>query len=343
MLKSLYTWIHLSDIHMCHGHAEHQYDQKRVLDALKDDICSERAGEPPAQALFVTGDLTLSGATKSLGEFVVATEWLLAVADAIKISAKEIYAIPGNHDIQRSVSAADKDIARLIAALRGGNEPIDTALDDAEKPGASLANYLEASKTFCIDRSNLFWRENLKGSEGLRIALVGLNTAMLCQGNTDLGKLALGSKQLTLLNRDSATVLITMTHHPLDWLRDCKNASEWIRSKADVHLFGHIHDQATEHLRSGGANQITSVCAGAAHGEASEPGNHGYNNASIGLDDAGKLYLTVWPRRWSSGNKRFQLDVDNVGKDEPSVTHPLNIDFKVTAPRKKSKPKRKLS
>ena len=39
-MKSLFTWLHLSDIHIGHGDVSHQWDQRLVLRAMEDDTKS---------------------------------------------------------------------------------------------------------------------------------------------------------------------------------------------------------------------------------------------------------------------------------------------------------------
>lgn len=53
----LFAWIHLSDLHFGYGDAEHKWDQRLVLGAVRKDVAA-LAGVvcPRPDATFVTGE-----------------------------------------------------------------------------------------------------------------------------------------------------------------------------------------------------------------------------------------------------------------------------------------------
>ena len=55
------------------------------------------------------------------------------------------------------------------------------------------------------------------------------------------------------------------SHHPLTggWLADEREVEAWLRRHAHVHLSGHVHEAASEHLRSGSGGELIRVTAGA--------------------------------------------------------------------------------
>ena len=68
--QPLFSWIHLSDIHIGHGGVTHVEDQKLVLDALRRDVERMREnGAPQPDAIFVTGDIAFSGACLGQDEY----------------------------------------------------------------------------------------------------------------------------------------------------------------------------------------------------------------------------------------------------------------------------------
>ena len=165
------------------------------------------------------------------------------------------------------------------------------------------------------------------------IHLVGFNTALLSADDHDEGKLELGNQQLAkaltaVPDEPSNAIIIVLSHHPFDWLRDGRNVEEWTRKKAHVHLCGHIHEARVERLRSGGGGDFLRIVSGAAHGERMPPNipaRHGYSFGSILAFDDGRCALRVWPRLWSQTNRDFRIDVDNVPDNQSYAEHGLRF------------------
>lgn len=329
----LFSWVHLSDIHIGHGDAEHGWDQALVLDALQRDIATVVArGDAKPDVVLVTGDVAFSGADRARTptEYVGAREWLLAVAKAAEVRPDRVFVVPGNHDVQRS---ADKDraVARMVKALRDGSEALDGALADANERVAlagRMANYLDFASDFapaCLGvktpPEKRFWWTHREVSRGLKVRLVGLNTALLCADDQDRGKLRVGKDQVSnvLLNPplEEGELVVVLSHHPFSggWLADERNVREWMRSRAHVHLSGHVHEADAEQTRSGAGEDIVSVVAGAVHGERSSAGlppSHGYSFASIHKAPNGGLFLRMTHRKWTNSQRAFRLDTDHI-------------------------------
>ncbi len=80
-METLFRWIHLSDIHVGHGDAEHGWDQKLVMDRLRRDVAEQvQRGQAPVDGILVTGDIAFSGNGRSKTEYAEAREWLDALA-----------------------------------------------------------------------------------------------------------------------------------------------------------------------------------------------------------------------------------------------------------------------
>ena len=329
----LFSWLHLSDLHFGYGDAERKWDQRLVLNALRDDV-AEVAGAlcPKPQAIFVTGDVAFSGATRRSGEYDEAKEWLLTVAGSVGLGKEDIFIVPGNHDVQRNADKEDRGLGRLVRILRSGDEPIDEALDhEADLLAKRQANYLAFAGELapaCLATAEgvpgeLYWRHERATGGGLGIRIAGLNTAILAADDQDKGKLRLGMAQLVRAldggAPDGSTIVLVMTHHPIreGWLGDEKQVSKWILNLAHVHLSGHVHEADALQVVSGGGGSSIAVVAGASYGDAvpgGPPASHGYNFGAVVRGPERNAQLIIWPRRWSSKNARFDVDVDNVPK-----------------------------
>lgn len=337
----LFSWIHLSDIHIGHGDATHVEDQKLVLGALRRDVEHRLAfGAPQPDAIFVTGDIAFSGGCRTPDEYTRAVQWLADIAKTAGLGFDSVFVVPGNHDVQRT---ADKPMTArtLLSQLRKGEASLDEALTDSAARAqltARQTNYLAFAKGLApacradaeAAGAQLYWRHILTVRGGLRVRLVGLNTALLAADEavfeSDQGRLWLGTRQFAAAFTEPEVapdeLVVVLSHHPLrdHWLADETAAARWIRSHAHLHLSGHVHEGDSEHARSGGGTHFVSISAGAVHGEKTPhgyPARHGYSFGAL-VASNGMLKVGIWPRMWSDANKDFRLDVDNV---PPNETH----------------------
>jgi len=156
----LFTWLHISDIHMGHGPTSHRWDQRLVLEALTRDVqqAPER-GTPRPDAIIITGDIAFSGAALHADEYNQATLWLTKLSVALGLAPDAVFMVPGNHDAQRH---GTRNVRRLVARLRAGEESVDEALADLSDRRlleARLSNYLQFARAFAPARAELFWHE----------------------------------------------------------------------------------------------------------------------------------------------------------------------------------------
>lgn len=344
--QTLFGWVHLSDLHFGHGGAGHQANQQLVLDALLADVAEQiKQGVPKPDALLVTGDIAFSGACAARDEYDRAAEWIGKVAAAVGVSLDAVYVVPGNHDVQRPVDTSPS--ARTwLRAIRKGEEKLDEILrhdDERAKLAKRQSNYLALAERFApagrrdptTGEPRLYWRQVIDARGGLRVRLCGLNTALLAADEkvfgSDQGSLWLGEKQLAevLLSPPvrEPEVVVVLSHHPFSggWLHDEKDVREWVRSRAHVHLSGHVHEAASERTRSGAGGDFIHVAAGASHGEAEPAGvaaRHGYSFGEL-VAEGGGVALRIRPRRWSEPNKRFRRDIDTADESSGVAEHPI--------------------
>jgi predicted MPP superfamily phosphohydrolase len=317
--RTLYTWIHLSDVHFGHHDATHRWDQTLVLSALKKDIREAMdRGAPRAQAVLLTGDVAFSGRRE---QYDSASDWLLGLALDLGLDESDIFMVPGNHDVDRSVDARSTFPRLLIKELRDSQElTLDSVLEKPED-WKSLTSRMAAFESFAarfpaIQTPSLhFWSHSIPLSTEISIRLVGLNTALLSADDQDRGKLSLGRGFLaqTLADFSDTEIVVVLTHHPLQdgWLNDQNGVEAAFRSKAHIHLSGHIHQTNSETVHFGSGDSLVSISAGALHGDRQPqgvPAGHGYNVASIVEMEDRSLWLRVWPRIWADGCASFRLE-----------------------------------
>jgi predicted MPP superfamily phosphohydrolase len=326
--EPLFTWVHLSDIHLRHGSTGHQQDQGMVLAKLTEDLGRAPALFRKVDAVFVTGDIAFSGGVRNGDEYAEAHKFLDNVRKALNLDWHRIFVVPGNHDVQRE-TGADTAVRRLlIENLRTGTS-IDGALANAEMHGlleARFENYRRFASMCGGGCGDLWWTRLLTGRRGLPIRLIGLNSALLSLDDSDHGKLQLGLKQLSAIDPTAREreFIIVLTHHPLEWLVGEDRARGWLRLSAHLHLCGHMHEAQTWRIQSGAGSELVQIMAGATHAEEqfSTTGapprlqdllpttGQGYNFGALMLGEEGQVQVWVRPRAFSPRNKRFQADVD---------------------------------
>lgn len=334
--RVLFSWLHLSDMHFGHRDIKHRWDQKLVLEALHRDILQlDSFGIPKPETMFVTGDIAFSGAAD---QYADAQVWLNKVAATHAIARERIFIVPGNHDIDRNVDRKNRNVNRMIGNLRDGRDLLDEVFDNADDRAqltSRMAAYLEfAAKYPALQKPDpLYWAHAFVTPNGLPVRVIGLPTPLLAAGDIDKGKLRLGKTPLAATlneaHKDREFVLV-LTHHPLrdGWLADQHDVDGYVRNRAHVHLFGHVHEADSEMARSGSGAGILRIAAGAVHGDNLPPGipaSHGYSVGAVVLDAEGQWRLRLWPRRWSEPNKEFRLDVDNIRPGQTYAEHPLDL------------------
>lgn len=314
------TYVHLSDIHFGQETGTKIYVHDDVKDRLLDDlaILKVEAGIERMDGVIVTGDVAFSG---KKSEYDRAAEWLDRLTDVVGCEKTDVLVVPGNHDIDR------ERITRLAAAMVGqvverGSDELECFLEDprasellyekfhdyrafAEGYGCPLASDGGVAVTRQV---------GLAPSRALRF--VGLNSALLCTGHDgDEGKLLIGGRQHVLPRREGQE-LVVLCHHPLRSLQDRASLARYIRSRARVHIFGHMHrpSAAIESPIQGG--DLLTISSGAVVPPASE-GGYQYTYDVISFEwDAGTegLNVEIVPRTWNDGETRFDADTGQFGE-----------------------------
>ncbi len=308
--------MQVSDIHF--GQATQSQDKHihtEVRRALAEDLKSF-----PADAIVVTGDVAYSGQE---AEYKEAAKWLDEATKAC--GAKRVYVVPGNHDIDFNQIGYLAD--RLCKDIRGLpleqlNDEVGKLLADPTSESAILAK-LQAYRNFAAgydggdfgSGEDAYWASDLTDLGPVSLRLVGLNSTLFCLKKDSPGDLVLPAKQYTkALELNSAEELIALIHHPLEWLKNKSQASEWIVAKARVLMMGHEHVFEIEKREPGGGLPRLEIRSGAVNppGEI-ERYEFYYNLLEFRAEHrAGRMFLivTVKPRRWNRKGMRFDANAD---------------------------------
>jgi hypothetical protein len=344
-----FSWLHLTDLHL--GMTGQRYLWPAVKAAFFDDLPRLHAQSGPWDAVIFTGDLTQRGTTK---EFNALRKELTEVWSKLAAlgSTPALITVPGNHDLVRPDAARPEvEALRRWHDDRAVRERVMGAKPSVERKvvTAAFAAYTRFRNAWPLPREITLKRGRIPGDfsvsiekQGLRVALVGLNSAFLHLWGGDLtGKLALENEQLFDVATDDPPAwllghhaALLLTHHPPEWLHPSAlsnfNANILGRDHFLAHLYGHMHEPRVSRERLGGSPERRRVQGsslfGLEHfGEAKQERLHGYMAGRVAIDGTqGKF--SVWPRRLKTmpnGSYKLVPEEELDLEDEAVVT-----DFK---------------
>ena len=264
-------WLHISDFHLSAGK---EWSQDVVLRSMCQNIEEQKSSGLEFDFVVVTGDISYSGGAD---EYLLAASFFDDLQTASSVSRDFIFCVPGNHDVDRNRQRLCFAGARLqltnpgtVDALLAGGEDLETLL-------VRQANYREFQSSYfatqqrCPTPDQLGYVSELD-IDGIRIAILGLNSAWLAHGGSDdNGKLIIGERQVIhaaqILDKKQPTphIVIVLAHHPFNWLQDFDigPVQGLVHDKADFFHCGHLHVPGTGVAKSSGSECLI-VAAGAA-------------------------------------------------------------------------------
>jgi calcineurin-like phosphoesterase family protein len=302
---TVFTWVHVSDLHMGAGSEHHRLDCKLITSALLRDV---QAQGRRCDALFFTGDLAFSAARRQFDDL---RAWLEQLVACLGVEREQVHVVPGNHDVRR---AADPVTLALHEQARARSE-LDWLLSDARSNrqlkrkfrhylAFRAALYGEASPR----ASELDWvLPSLATERRGALVLVGLNSAWVSDeldGGTSRDRSLVPNLLLSRRALDAGfagigdnDLVIILSHHPLHWLDEAsRNLLQQYSSRAAcIHVSGHCHQSSAEQRRRfGQTGRLVSLAAGATHAGAGERTTNRYAWGALRYDPAG--------RRWQIGS-----------------------------------------
>lgn len=341
--RTLFSWLHVSDIHILQGDESNQSDQQLILFSLQNAIKQYTANTdlriPQPDVMFVTGDIGFSGGVKREDEYIQADSWLINIAKAAGLTRKDIFVVPGNHDVQRNVYNTNDSVAMLIDLLREDKRKLDWALSrQLEHLSERFVNFSKFASNFAPRNLNeyksdnpLFWNWKRTIPVGHSIYIIGLNTALLSQDEQDRKKLRISLNQffsIPNVDDDTPHISISLGHHPLDWLLDSEYVESWLRKKVHIYLSGHVHEADSAYHQTGGGTELINIRAGAVH-EAfdNSVASSCFNYAAIVIKENGQTVVRIWNKVWSEKHKDFRDNPDLHPTDSYFAEHPLRVSF----------------
>lgn len=301
------SWVHLSDLHFGKEKPAQKLYYRQLLHHISERI--QNKGAP--DFVFITGDIAYTGEKHEYD--MAAEEFLFPLSTLISdISFSRIFIIPGNHDVSR-------DEARAVQRY-GVLDIVPTFLDptgEGVRHRKVLFSRFNAyadgdltSQRGWIERPEGSYRVNATAS-GLRVGIVGLNTAWLSEGKDDRHRLTPGKHIVEegLADIEQCDIKFVLGHHPIDWFRD--EDIEAIRTLFSRHnviyLHGHIYPPHPQ-CEVGAGRQFLTFQTGAT---AKTQAGAAWKNRCLwcSLDPASGKIL-VEPQIWSADTSAWQTDAE---------------------------------
>lgn len=309
--------LHISDLHLREGVVGSTQDPDRhlreaiVSDAA--DFCSRLNRAP--DIIAISGDIAYAGTET---EYRLATEWLEKLCSRCGAELKQVFTIPGNHDVVRPKVKAPV-IQSLHKAIRSAQsiarDSVISGLLTDEEAGRLLYRSIEpynefAAQFFCSlfppDRTICERRVLFK--DGWTVRLLGVNSTFV-SGENDQERglyVDVASKQIL---PEPGVINIVLCHHPYSWLGNGDEFSDHLATVSKLQLFGHVHTNRIDPHRD-----YVRVAASAAHPDRQEHGwEPGYNLIELdkmGTPDAPKLKIRVHVRIWQLRPPQFVAKYD---------------------------------
>ena len=279
--------------------------QRRLFDRIVSHVRDRVAQGWRPDLVFLTGDIANTGSKREYEEFRQQFYTPLVAALGGPSWDGCVYAVPGNHDIDRA-AASFFDREQALAPGSRFFDPDKTGKTARSQLSPRFKQYrqlmpCDVSGNWLTSEVGTFFDlyESPEGS----VSIVGINTAWLSKDNHDLGKLSPGVAlaELAIRRGAEAGACIVLGHHPLHWLRQEHQSllGAVFGQSHVIYLHGHLH-QADGRRDEGGAMDFLSFQAGAAfQARDDEPW---LNGLTWGEVDLAESKLRLQPRSWNPKN-----------------------------------------
>ena len=312
------TWLHLSDWHQ----RGKDFDRDVVRDALLEDIRNRAAIHADlAKIDFVifSGDVAFSGQSE---EYQVALKQLFTpLLKATGLRRSRFFFVAGNHDFDEGELNYLPDDIRQTFTIEA---QVQGWLTDSKKRNHMLKPfmaYTDFVREFTGQDQPAYASIRSFAVDGKQVALLGLNSALMCRRNKDAkgevndqSFLIVGEPQLyePLKKIAKTKIRIAVLHHPFDWLTDFDRdrVENSLIQNCHFILCGHLH-KPNVIVQRGIAGASVIIPAGASYDRRIAPNPRYANSYNFVHLDFETEQGTIYLRRWSDPRGRWIEDVDS--------------------------------
>jgi len=264
-----FTWLHVSDVHLSNSNP---YNRDVVIPALFTSIKRFRnTTDWKPDVIFATGDIAEKGSVAafkgSCNKKALATSFFDGLLDAAGLSPKDLFIVPGNHDVEQKMGVG------LVRTLIDQQEA--DKFFDPDPPMYHLTGKLAAFSSWYNDYFCNVPRTFPDNStcqlisykvRDVRLGLLLLNSTLFCEDSkSDSGMLWIGRRSLSplieQLKTDDYDLVVALVHHPIEWLNiqyERTYIMKYLKSKVDILMHGHHHQTEVEFR-----DELIQIAAGA--------------------------------------------------------------------------------
>ena len=300
------SWLHISDFHFVSQ--GDQFSQEVATRALLDDVDGRIGNDyPTPDFVLVSGDIAFSGKPS---EYERAAGFLAELASRVGLPQGRFFFVPGNHDVDRSKHqlafkgarhslVSEQDVDRVL----GAPEELAPLVDRQAAYRAFVDDFTENQDRSWSAEGLAYVAPVEVG--GLRLCIVGLNSAWLSGSDSEEMKLVIGERQiigaLQIANDLRPKLLVAMAHHPIGLLQEWDQLGCQHRLLREAHFYhrGHLHRTEVA-LTSTPDRPCLSVAAGSAHATRFFP-----NSYTLVDLDLGNAKCSVSSIRYDSTQGRY--------------------------------------
>lgn len=256
--KKIIRWLHLSDFHT----GKDGYGQRKLFKYILAHVSGRVASGSAPDLVFITGDIANKGFDQEYKEFN--EQFFIPLLNCLPSDSQErIFIVPGNHDVDRNQARAvqTRDILLRVPEFL---DPTDKGQFERQAIYPRFKAYIENDLIFKDDH----WLSSAEGNfqeaveiQGIRLGIVGVNTAWLSYGDDDRHNLSAGKSLLEdgLEAIKNCDIKIVLSHHPIDWFLDTELESvrTILGRYAALYLHGHMHKGRARYEEGGGYPFLT--------------------------------------------------------------------------------------
>jgi predicted phosphodiesterase len=247
--------------------------------------------------IILSGDIAYSSKVE---EYELAQEFLEKLLRITGLNKKRLILVPGNHDVdQDAISVGQRILAEGIKDRDTMNDLLAND-DDRTFILKRFHNYRQFIERFMdreliFDNNTYFYKKYIELGK-LKVAILGLNSALLSSSKEDKEKLAIGELQATnaLKELNNPDLCIAVMHHPFEWLADFdrKATMPILNKQCNFILHGHLHEPSLKQLHEPGREPIV-IAAGACFEKRSS--QNSYNFVQIDMAaNKGTIYFRIY-------------------------------------------------
>lgn len=332
------TFIHLSDIHFRKTSGSSTDIDEDLRNAILTDIqYNTKKRLQNIKGVLVGGDIAFAGKRE---EYDIAKKFLGSLTSCLEIDEKNIYCVPGNHDVDQKVAQNSRSVYNAQCEIENA-ETLDDAdwyldkhMSDAASPNL-LFKPIEEYNNFAvlygcnINMDRTYWTADFDLDCSMKLKIRGMNSCIISNHDDHKvkgvdRKMYVGQSQLPSYEAD--TVWVSLCHHPVEYWKFDKDIQSRLDKRVDIQLYGHKHEQFMDRN-----DERLAINAGATHPTRGRDWMPRYNWISFESYYQGNdkcIRVKVFPRILSSDRDRFILDQGNCDLEKDYFEYTLNVDKK---------------